>query len=156
MTPQKSAEVYLWKIAKESSYKESNFSTTSRDYISSLPVCQERKFVVVELQQVGAPTKNWTWFYTLPMYCNAIILWELGGVNGNRTRTAAGLCAVYQIPHGGLSENRTLLVRVRAGYFAIKVYKPWLVPTVRFELTKTRFWIQYVYQLHHEGMAPSC
>ena len=65
----------------------------------------------------------------MPLYYESF-----GGVNGNRTRSAAGFSAVYQIPHGGLSENRTLLVRVRAGYFAIKVYKPKLVPTLRFEL----------------------
>ena len=58
MTPQKSAEVYLWKIAKEIPYKLTKVSTTEKHFTPSYTFRQDGVFNITELKQVGAPTKN--------------------------------------------------------------------------------------------------
>ena len=54
MTPLKTAEPQLWKVAKELPYKESKFSTTVREFTPSY-IKKDFPFI---LTPIGALTKN--------------------------------------------------------------------------------------------------
>ena len=56
-------------------YQDLKSFTNSNDYTPSFET-RQYPFVPDEIKNIGAPTKNWTWFSSLPRMCNAIILWE--------------------------------------------------------------------------------
>ena len=56
----KSAEPDLWKVAQKYPYKESKFSTTTRNFTPSWPKRQAGDFLQEKLKRIGAPTKNRT------------------------------------------------------------------------------------------------
>ena len=58
MTPLKTAEPELWNYARELPYKESNFSTTERNFTPSWPKRQAQDFKPLVLKKIGAHTKN--------------------------------------------------------------------------------------------------